>query len=284
MKFQQNYSIDKDTAGQLACDYLADQSGISKQKVKDAMNKGAVWLMRVNKPRKRLRRAKELLQNRDQLELFYDEMLLTRKAETAICLHDAQSYSVWYKPAGLVAQGNDWCDHLALLRIAELTLEPKRPAYLIHRLDRETAGLMLIAHTQGIAANLSTQFQQRRVTKHYRCEVLGQTDESGEINSKLDGKSALTRYQRLAYNPDLNTSYLNVEILTGRTHQIRRHLDRIGHPVMGDPKYGRDNKNSTGLKLFAVLLEFTCPISSKPVKFELSDQFLIDQGLSPFAY
>lgn len=274
MKIQQSHTIDANQAGMIACDLLADSSGISKQKIKDAMMKGAVWLKRHNKPRKRLRRAKETLQNRDRLEIFYDEALLKRKAEGARCLLDAGNYSVWFKPAGVVAQGNDWCDHLSLQRISEQMLEPKREAFVVHRLDRETAGLMLLAHSKGIAANLSEQFQQRAVIKHYLCQTLGETPASGDIQQKLDGKAAHTRYTRLRFDASSNASWLDVEILTGRTHQIRRHLDSIGHPVMGDPKYGQGNKNALGLQLFAVKLAFTCPTTRDLKTFELSSEFL----------
>lgn len=275
MKFQQTHQIDTTTAGQIACDFLAEASGLSKQKIKDAMTKGAIWLKRHNKPRRRLRRAKEVLQNRDRLELFYDETLLDRKADAPLCLLDANGYSVWFKPAGVVAQGNDWCDHLSIQRIAELTLEPKRSAFVVHRLDRETAGLMLLAHSQGMAANLSEQFQKRSVTKHYLCQALGETPAAGDIDQKLDGKPAQTLYKRLSFDASSNSSWVDVEILTGRTHQIRRHLDRIGHPVMGDPKYGNGNKNSLGLQLFAVKLAFTCPITRELKTFELSREFLM---------
>lgn len=281
MKLQQTYSIDASTAGQIACDLLADASGISKQKIKDAMTKGAVWLKRHNKPRRRLRRAKEVLQQRDKLELFYDESLLARGAAQAICLHDANGYSVWFKPAGLVAQGNDWCDHLSIQRLAEQTLEPKRNAFVVHRLDRETAGLMLLAHSQGMAANLSEQFQKRDVTKHYLCQTLGETPAQGEIDTQLDGKNAQTLYQRLSFDAASNTSWLDVEILTGRTHQIRRHLESIQHPVMGDPKYGRGNKNREGLQLYAVKLAFTCPITRELKTFELSREFLQQHCATP---
>ena len=92
--------------------------------------------------------------------------------------------------------------------------------------------------------------------------------------AKLDGKAAQTRFTRLSYDSASNTSWLDVEILTGRTHQIRRHLDRIQHPVMGDPKYGKGNKNKLGLQLFAVKLAFTCPTTRELKTFELSREFL----------
>lgn len=274
MKIQKTLNIDDKSSGKLALDLLAESTGISKQKIKDAMTKGAVWLKRHNKPRKRCRRAKEVVQNRDRIELFYDEQLLTRKPSEPQCLVDSQGYTLWFKPEGIVAQGNDWCDHLSLQRIAEQTLTPTRTAFVVHRLDRETAGLMLLAHSKGMAANLSEQFQKRSITKEYLCQVLGETPLSGEIDKKLDGKPAQTRYKRQSYNSDTNTSWLEVEILTGRTHQIRRHLASIDHPVMGDPKYGQGNKNSDGLQLFAVKLVITCPFSHELKTFELSQSFL----------
>jgi len=274
MKIEFDKTITAEQAGRNITDFLAEETVISKQKIKDALSKGACWLKRGQKGRKRLRKAKEVLQKNDQVFLFYDSELLGRKPEGAQCLVDAQGYSVWFKPAGMVAQGNDWCDHLAITRLAEQTLVPKRGSFLIHRLDRETAGLIVIAHKQGVAGAISREFQNRKVEKFYRCLVSGQAPESGEIVNKLDGKPAHTKFTRLFYNPDRDYSDLYVEILTGRTHQIRRHLNQINHPVMGDPRYGSDNKNLSGMQLFAAKLAFHCPIQRRKVTFELSNEFL----------
>jgi tRNA pseudouridine32 synthase/23S rRNA pseudouridine746 synthase len=65
-----------------------------------------------------------------------------------------------------------------------------------------------------------------------------------------------------------------VEIITGRTHQIRRHFDMIGFPVVGDPRYGEGNKNRTGLKLFATSLAFTCPYQHHPVRVHIDPDHL----------
>ena len=274
MKIELEKTIVAEHAGVAVTDFLAQETGISKQKIKDAMAKGACWLKRGNRGRKRLRKVKEPLLKNDQVSFYYDSDLLSRTTQGARCLVDAQGYSVWFKPAGLVAQGNDWCDHLAITRIAELTMEPKRSSFLIHRLDRETAGLVVIAHKQGVAGAISREFQNRKVEKRYRCLVKGEAPLEGEINNTLDGKTAHTRYTRLNVDTSNNTSDLLVEILTGRTHQIRRHLNSIGHPVMGDPRYGENNKNESGMQLFAVKLAFRCPIQQRTVTFELSNEFL----------
>lgn len=277
MKIELKQVIAASEAGLKATDFLAERSALSRQRIKDAMSKGAVWLRR-GKGRKRLRKATEVLKQGDRIELYYDADLLARRAPTPICLHDANAYSVWFKPAGVLAQGNDFGDHLSLLRLSEQLLEPRRAAFAVHRLDRETAGLMLVAHKANLAARLSTLFREHRIEKHYRAWLLGQLPADGQIDTPLDGKAALTRFQRLAYDPELDQSLAHIEIDTGRTHQIRRHLAAIGHPVIGDPRYGTGNKNAQGLQLFAVSLAFQCPLRRQPVRFELSDPFLIQHS------
>ncbi|WP_432698290.1 RluA family pseudouridine synthase [Marinobacterium sp. YM272] len=277
MKLTLERTIDAQNSGRKAVDYLAEGSGLPKQRIKDAMTKGAVWLRR-GRNRKRLRKATEVLKKDDQLVLFYDAELLSRTADAPICLHDARAYSVWFKPAGILSQGNDYGDHLSLLRIAEQQLEPKRAAFPVHRLDRETAGLVLIAHKAGIAAQLSALFRDNQVDKIYRTRVLGYTPDAGSVDARLDGKRAHTRYRRLAFDAVANMSELEVQIDTGRTHQIRRHLAGIDHPVIGDPRYGQGNKHPAGLQLWALGLSFTCPLSRQKASFELSEAFLQQHG------
>lgn len=274
MKIELKQSIDTRQAGLKVTEFLAEHSGLSRQRIKDAMSKGAVWLKR-GKGRKRLRKATEILKNGDQIELYYDADLLARRVSAPICLHDASAYSVWFKPAGLLSQGNDFGDHLSLLRLSEQLLEPRRTAFAVHRLDRETAGLMLVAHKANLAAKLSALFREHRITKRYRAWVLGQLPASGCIETPLDGKEAVTRYVSLAYDSAADQSLTEIEIDTGRTHQIRRHLASIAHPVIGDPRYGNGNKNSCGLQLFAITLSFQCPLQQRPVSFTLSDEFLL---------
>ncbi|MBI1422548.1 MAG: RNA pseudouridine synthase [Gammaproteobacteria bacterium] len=254
-----------------AVDYLVRHTGISKGKLKDAMIKGAVWLQRGRGKRKRLRRATSALQAGDVLILHYDAELLARVPPTASRLWHCRDYSVWYKPPGLLAQGNEYGDHASLLRQAELADPLRKPVYLIHRLDREARGLMLIAHNQTAARHLSQMFQRQQVSKLYEVKVLGKPAEAqGEINQMLDGKAARTRYVLRTHDVASNTSVLDVEIDTGRTHQIRRHLEGLGHPVMGDPRYGRGNKTAEGLQLTALRLAFTCPLTNTAREFDLN--------------
>lgn len=254
-----------------AIDILAREAGLSKRVLKDCMLKGAVWLQRPRGKRKRLRRATTVLQPGDLIALYYDEQLLLREPPPARRLWSCNEYSVWYKPAGLLAQGNQYGDHASLLRQAELAHPLRKPVYLVHRLDREAEGLMLIAHTQTAARRLSQMFQRQQIRKQYVIGIAGRLEhQQGEITQPLDGKPACTEYQVMAYDVVSNTSQLLVEIKTGRTHQIRRHFELIDHPVMGDPRYGRYNKNQQGLQLRATRLSFVCPFSSQQREFDLA--------------
>lgn len=263
-------------SSETACDFLSRKTGLSKSRIKDAMNKGAVWIKSKGKML-RLRRATTMLHKGDCLEFHYDEKLLSLNPPDATLIDDQRHYSVWLKPAGLMAQGTMFGDHCSLMRQAELFFQPQRKVYLVHRLDREASGLMLIAHSKEAAARLSDIFQKNLIRKGYRIEVsgdLGLKQKQGLIEIPLDGKKATTEFNVVSYDPEANISIVNVIIKTGRLHQIRRHFDMIGFPVMGDPKYGKGNKNKEGLKLIAVSLHFHCPFQKRDVEFILPGLYL----------
>lgn len=252
-----------------AVDLLAQASGLPKGRIKDAMTKGAVWLKAPGKPEQRLRRATSKPHKGSVLSLYYDPALLEREPPQPQCLYHNRHYSLWYKPAGLLAQGSQWGDHCSLLRQAEL--QRQQPLWLIHRLDREAQGLMLLAHDKLAAKHLSTLFQQQQLSKGYLAWVKGllQTPHWLQLDAKLDGKPSLTEVFTL--QQDQQHSWLAVRLHSGRQHQIRRHLAGIGHPLMGDPRYGQDNAWPGGLQLFSAHLAFTCPLSGKQHDFRLFD-------------
>jgi len=242
-------------------DFLAAQSGLAKARLKECMNKGGVWLQRGDGKLLRNRKAKTMLRPGDRVCLYYDEAILSQEPPKPLLIADHVEYSVWEKPAGLLAQGTQFGDHCSLLRLAQCAFTPQREAFLIHRLDREASGLMVIAHTKKAASSLSRIFQSHLVFKQYEITVLGLWPKvEGTILLPLDGKEAVTAYQLLDQDLAQGASRLLITLKTGRFHQIRRHFAMSGFPVMGDPKYGSGNKNRTGLALRAVRLAFDCPV------------------------
>jgi tRNA pseudouridine32 synthase/23S rRNA pseudouridine746 synthase len=163
VRFELKIPVEKGSVN--AIDLLADHCELSRQQIKQAMSKGAVWLQK-GKRTQRLRRATKNLNSGELLQLYYDKRLLDQTPVPPKLLHDFGAYSVWFKPAGMLAQGTEWGDHCSLLRVSELAFAKPRQSFLVQRLDREAFGLMIIAHQQKAAAQLSTLFQQRKIEKH----------------------------------------------------------------------------------------------------------------------
>ncbi len=238
------------------------------------MNKGGVWLKKGNsKGKNRIRRAKSRIIGGDTVFLYYDPALLALKPPELSPLFSDNNYSIWNKPAGLLSQGTQWGDHYSLLRIADKQSGPKQQAHLVHRLDKEARGLVLIAHNKESGSKFSQLFQERRVSKMYEARVKGivEATEQVKIDLDIDGKSALTRYRVIGTDRARERSTLTVNIETGRKHQIRRHLQKIGHPIVGDQKYGSAGSED-GLQLVATELSFICPFSKLEKKFEIDQK------------
>lgn len=244
----------------------------------DIATKGGVWIQRGGKGKiLRIRFLKEIVSPEDVLQVNYDPKVLALPTVQHLdCLYEDQNYGIWVKPAGVVPQGSEASDHASVLRYVEKV--KNKDVYLVHRLDRETLGLMIVAYHAKAAGLLSSLFQRHEIKKSYRAIVLGKMPEGHKetIRASLDDKEAITHFEVLTASD--KTSLLEVRIETGRFHQIRRHLDQIGHPIMGDPKYGKGNKNKEGLMLVADKLSLSDPWSGKPKEFaldlSLSPQFL----------
>lgn len=161
------------------------------------------------------------------------------------------------KPAGMVthpAHGNFSGTLVnALLHHLGQTTNPEnlRPG-IVHRLDKGTSGLLVVAKNERVHRKLTEQFSSRTVDREYRAIVWGRFRNDGDvIETQLDrhpgdrkrfavvrrgGKEAVTTYHVIENYAD--TAYLKLKLGTGRTHQIRVHLEHIGHPVFGDSSYG----------------------------------------------
>lgn len=170
-----------------------------------------------------------------------------------------------------------------LARYADLPGEPFRPG-IVHRLDKDTSGLIVIARTPQVLASLASAFKHRQVYKEYLALVVGHMNPANGAISGDIGRDPRHR-QRMAVvavgGREAHTTYETIEVLggyallrvvlgTGRTHQIRVHLTALGHPIAGDPMYGRPSP-ALGLNrqfLHAARLRFTHPRTGQPLDFE----------------
>jgi len=152
---------------------------------------------------------------------------------------------------------------------------------IVHRLDKDTSGLMLVAKDDRTHAALSRQLAERQMEKHYRAVVYGKMKEmAGVIEKPIarsrqdrkkmavdeNGRWAKTEWKVMREYAD--RTMLDVHIITGRTHQIRVHMASVGHPVLGDTLYGhRHMPPSDRLMLHAYSLEFSHPATGERMRF-----------------
>ena len=186
---------------------------------------------------------------------------------TLAILHADDAIVAVNKPAGLAAHrshlvGRD--DDYLVDAVREAT---GRTLYLAHRLDRATSGVVLFGASKAIVAALGAQFMARTVEKRYLAVVRGWLDDSGEIDHALDApgkpepKPAVTRYRSLARvelpiplsrYASVRYTLLEVEPVTGRYQQIRRHLRHVSHHLVGDTTHGRGEHNRLFRATFGV--------------------------------
>ncbi|GDY08271.1 RNA pseudouridine synthase [Planctomycetia bacterium] len=189
------------------------------------------------------------------------------------------------KPAGLLTMG----DRTGDVSLVDLAREYLRRKYdkpgnvfvgVVHRLDRPVSGVLLLARTSKAAARLSEQFRKHTVRKVYHCVAEGRPPKStGELVDWLvkDEARNLTRIvpgaeegklSRLTYRCLKSVgplSLLEIELLTGRSHQIRVQLSSRGWPICGDAKYGSKTKLDGWLALHAAALTFEHPTQHEPI-------------------
>ena len=268
MKFEQHLEIN--TSGKTSVDVLEQSTELTRYAIKQAMTKGAVWLTR-NKSTQRVRRADKSLKPGDELHLYFDQNILEAKPQSATLLADEGTYSIWYKPYGMLCQGSKWGDHCTINRWAEKHLEPQRPAFIVHRLDRAATGLIIIAHQKKSAAYFSNLFQNRTIEKKYQAIVEGNVGGELELNADIENKPAFSHVKPVDYNPATQQSLVEVTIGTGRKHQIRRHLSGAGFPIVGDRFYGQGHESPSDLCLASCYLSFISPVDDKEKSYTLPE-------------
>lgn len=222
-------------------------------------------------------------------------ILLTSKkpqplADGIQVLYIDQEIVVIDKPEGLLSVETpripDRCVHAILKR----AYYPSR-VFPVHRLDRDTSGAMAFALTEKAAHSLKEQFSTHAIVREYLALIPGQIEpESGTIDTllyedgnynvhvhKTQGKRAITHYKTLAKRK--KTTLLELALETGKKNQIRVHLAHLGHPVIGDKKYGSDSDPFGRLALHAKTLHFVHPLTLKPMHFTSTPPALFGENL-----
>ena len=181
--------------------------------------------------------------------------------------------AVVVKPAGIMTRGNTRRTvHRALRHNLEISPLPDALPMPdpCHRLDYKTTGLLLCARTVQARLALLTMFAERRIHKGYRALVTGRLEGSGTIDAALDGKASLTHWTAVEHTRSLHVDWFTTVDLvpvTGRTHQLRRHMADLGHPILGDEVYTKTKKllRRQGLFLASLHLDFEHPITGKAI-------------------
>jgi 23S rRNA pseudouridine1911/1915/1917 synthase len=188
------------------------------------------------------------------------------------------------KPARLLTMATERERERTAYRLLWDYLQAQRPRtrpFIVHRLDRETSGLLVFAKSPEAKQPLQTQFEERTVQRVYTALVKGHVrEQSGTLESRLvedrslrvhtargpEGKTAVTRYRVLARGQD--TTLLELSLDTGRRRQIRVQLAAIGHPIVGDRDHGGPGGQFRRLCLHATRLGFIHPGTGKAMRFE----------------
>jgi 23S rRNA pseudouridine955/2504/2580 synthase len=284
--------IESEQAGQRVDNFLIRElGGVPKTLVYRILRKGEV---RVNKgrvkPEYRLQAGDEVrippVQVEPKLEATVDAHSV-QTMEIPILFED-NALLVVNKPSGLAVHGGSGLS-FGLIELLRQQRPNEKYLELAHRLDRETSGVLLLAKSRKALMSLHNQLRGRHTEKHYLALLCGRLRKTREINAALrkntlqsgervvrvdaaEGRAALSSFKPLTQYA--GATFADVEILTGRTHQIRVHAQHAGLPLAGDTKYGGRECNqrmrALGLKrlfLHASELHLRHPISEEPLCF-----------------
>jgi len=219
-----------------------------------------------------------------------------------ILYRDEQLIAI-HKPAGLLVHRTLLDRHETRFAVQLLRDQIGQYVHPVHRLDRGTSGVLLFALERGIARAVSAQFEAQQVDKTYLAVVRGHPEEAGRIDHALrrqyddyeyrnpgslaDAQHAITDYRRLAHTelaqcvdryPTSRYALLELKPVTGRRHQLRRHLKHLAHPIIGDATYGKGRHNRLFQDLFGchrlllacLEMRLTHPVSDLPLRLSAS--------------
>lgn len=201
-------------------------------------------------------------------------------------LYEDNHIIVVVKPYNVLSQADNTND-IDMLFIIKMYIKEKynKPGNvylgLVHRLDRPVGGIMVFAKTSKAASRLSEQVRERKLKKRYLAVVHGIIkndndelinyivkckDNSSKITVKDEGQIAKLKYTVLERNIKENLTLVDIDLETGRHHQIRVQMANIGHTLYGDQRYGKQDKKQ--IALFSYKLEFIHPVNKELMKFE----------------
>ena len=275
------YKNDKDIRIDL---FVSSNTSYSRSQVSKLIIKGMI-----KKNGLAVSKSSEKISNEDEVsieEVKFESKLQPAKLNLDIRYEDDELI-VLSKNEGLVVHPSDTYKGTTLVsgllekypEIANVG-ESQRPG-IVHRLDKETSGLMVIAKNNRAYESLKSKFKSRKIEKEYIAIVSGPIKNKGIIEAPIgrhptnkikralveSGKNAYTSYEKIDQNKKF--SMLKVNILTGRTHQIRVHLSSIGCPVVGDNLYSNNKNNASRLYLHSIRIKFNHPVNNK--KIEIHD-------------
>lgn len=185
------------------------------------------------------------------------------------------------KPSGLLSVPGREVIHRDSVTLRLMSVLPT--ALIVHRLDMDTSGIMLFALNKTAQSGISRQFQQRTTQKKYLAKILGHpTEQSGSVDLPLIcdwpnrplqmvdfevGKPSLTHYRVVEQQAE--SSLVELTPITGRSHQLRVHMQQLGHPILGDRFYGKPEAHPMAprLCLHAQSLSINHPITNEPMTF-----------------
>lgn len=220
--------VSKTDAGQSLQVFIANKLSVSKRAAKNLLDERVVWVNR-----RCVWMTHHVLRQGDTVEVPASKKpkdAAVPKPKVRVLVED-EHYLIADKPSGMLSVGENSAEEILREQTGISALQA------VHRLDRDTTGCLLMAKSAAAFDAAVAVFKTRRVTKIYQAIVYGRFDRSSStVDQELDGDRAVSHIQREAIAKD--ASFLKVKIETGRTHQIRRHLASIRHPVLGDREHG----------------------------------------------
>ena len=178
-------------------------------------------------------------------------------------INDNEDFIVINKRAGISVQGGTKSRKNLIDIFAKSSFFKKNKPYTVHRIDKDTSGVFIIAKNRKTAQFLTSLFRLRKIHKTYLAICYGELDKKKGVlknilkrfeKNKEISEEAITQYKVIDNN--LNFSFLELSPITGRKHQIRKQLFQLGHPIVGDNKYSFSDKNLKNLMLHARSIKF----------------------------